>query len=246
MIGLRVYGAGAVALGLVGLWFGDFPSVWHPVPPGVPLRQMLAYVSAACLLAGGAGVQFERSRKAALWLLGALYLVFSLLWVPRVVGHPQTFGTWGGMLEQFALVAAAMVALGLPLGRMLFGICVLSFGGDHFFALKETAAMVPKWIPPGQWFWAITTGIAHLLAGAAILTELWDVWASRLLVAMLVGFGLLLWIPSLFAALQQHFVWAANAVHLALTGAAWLVADAIAARRHLAQAVPVRKPAFAN
>lgn len=32
-LGRHVYGLAAVALGIIGLVFGDFANVWQPVPP---------------------------------------------------------------------------------------------------------------------------------------------------------------------------------------------------------------------
>jgi uncharacterized membrane protein YphA (DoxX/SURF4 family) len=250
-LGSRVYGLGAVALGLVGLAWGDFATVWQPIqalPFAVPHRTALAYVAAAGLLLAGVAVQWRRSAPAGLPVLAILYLIFALLWLPRVVGYPQIFGTWGGFLEEFALVAAAAVAYAslLPpdsagarrmarIGRLSFGVCVLSFGLGHFFAIPETAGMVPTWIPPGQRFWALATGVAHLLAGAAILSGVLDVLGSRLLTLMLATFSALVWAPALFAQPREHVAWAGNAINLALVGAAWVVADSIARHRRQAR-----------
>jgi uncharacterized membrane protein YphA (DoxX/SURF4 family) len=246
-LGSRVYGLGAVALGLVGLVWGDFATVWQPIqalPFTVPYRMALACIAAACLLSAGVAIQWRRSAPAGLLVLAILYFIFALLWLPRVVGYPRIFGTWGGFLEEFALVAAALVAYAslLPhdsagsfrtarVGRISFGVCVLSFGLGHFFAIPQTAAMVPDWIPPGQQFWAVTTGVAHLLAGIAILSGVLDVLGSRLLTVMRATFGALVWAPALFAQPKEHMVWAGNAVNLVLVGAAWVVADSIASRR---------------
>jgi uncharacterized membrane protein YphA (DoxX/SURF4 family) len=150
------------------------------------------------------------------------------------------------MLEEMAPAAAAVVAYAslLPvgsaavwaerIGRLTFGVCAVSFGLVHFTAVPQTAALVPAWIPPGQTFWAWATGVAHLLAGVAILTGVLAPMASRLLTAMLVGFGVLVWVPALFAHPRVHTTWAANAVNLTLIGAAWVVADSIARRKLLA------------
>jgi uncharacterized membrane protein YphA (DoxX/SURF4 family) len=246
-LGSRVYGLGAVALGLVGLVWGDFATNWQPIqalPFTVPYRMALAYVAAACLLSAGVAIQWRRSAPAGLLVLAILYFLFALLWLPRVIGFPQIFGTWGGFLEAMSLVAPAVIAYAsskprdsvrasrtIQIGRLFFGVCALSFGLVHFSALPQTAAMVPLWIPPGQRFWAIATGVAHMLAGFAILSGVLDVLGSRLLTVMLAAFGALVWAPRLFAQPLEHMVWAGNAINLTLTGAAWVVADSIANRR---------------
>jgi uncharacterized membrane protein YphA (DoxX/SURF4 family) len=243
--GSRVYGSGAVALGLVGLVWGDFATNWQPVQTvGIPDHGAPAYVAAACLLCAGVAIQWRRSAAPGLLALAVIYFLFALLWLPRVIGFPQLFGTWAGFLEEFALVAAALVVYAslLPhdsagsvrtarIGRLAFGVCAVSFGLSHFFAVPQTAALVPGWIPPGQRFWAVATGIFHLLAGVAILSGVLDVLASRLLTVMLAAFGALVWAPALLAQPREHMVWAGNAVNLALIGAAWVVADSIASRR---------------
>jgi uncharacterized membrane protein YphA (DoxX/SURF4 family) len=101
------------------------------------------------------------------------------------------------------------------------------FALAHFMALKETAGMVPKWIPPGQRFWGIATGVAHLLAGLSIMTGVLADIASRLFTAMLIAFGILVWVPLLFTPADAHMVWGGNAINLALAGAAWIISDSI-------------------
>ena len=247
-LGRRVYGLGAVALGLVGLVWGEFATAWQPVQTvGIPDQGALAYVVAACLLLAGVAVLWRRGVKAGLLVLAVLYFLFAMLWLPRVVGYPHIFGTWGGMLEAMAPAVAAVVGYASVLprgsvaatrvdrfGRLAFGVCAVSFGLVHFTAVPQTAAMVPSWIPPGQLFWAVATGVFHLLAGVSILSGVLDVLGSRLLTLMLAVFGALVWAPRLFEYPHEHMVWAGNAFNLAVVGAAWVVADSIASRRRRA------------
>jgi uncharacterized membrane protein len=244
-LGSHGYGLAGIALGVIGLVWGDFATVWQPIQAlgSVPHREALAYIAAVCLLLAGATIQWRRTAQAGAVLLAILYFIFALFWVPRVIGYPRIFGTWGGFLQELSLVAAAVVVYAslaprgsaqavrtAQIGRLLFGICVLSFGLEHFSALPQTADMVPKWIPPGQHFWAVTTGVAFLLASVAILSGVLAVLASRLLTVMLAIFGALVWAPALFAHLLEHTVWAGNAINLAVVGAAWIVADSAASR----------------
>jgi len=50
------------------------------------------------------------------------------------------------------------------IGYYSFAICIVSFALEQLFYLSETASLVPKWIPPGQMFWAMATTAAFALA----------------------------------------------------------------------------------
>jgi uncharacterized membrane protein YphA (DoxX/SURF4 family) len=134
-----------------------------------------------------------------------------------VIAHPSHFGAWAGVAEQLALVAGGMIAysftatidatLGARLGRagvLAFGFCALIFGLAHFLYASATAAMVPKWIPPGALFWAYATGAAHLAAGLAILSGIQARLAARLLTAMFVVFAVLVHAPLVVADPGSH------------------------------------------
>lgn len=250
-LGRRVYALGAIVLGGAGLVFGEFATVWEPVQPGVPHRTALAYVAAVLLVVGGACVWTRRAGRVGAVILGIVYCVFAMLWLPRVIGFPQLYGTWGGLFEELAPATVALIVYASSgqrdatsaervgqLGRYLFGICALSFGLEHFTAIPQTTEMVPEWIPAHR-FWAIATGVFHFLAGVAILTGVFATLAARLLAAMLLCFGALIWLPRLIANPHVHTVWAGNAVNLTIAGAAWIVADWLARRdRHAGVRAP--------
>lgn len=243
-LGRRVYGLAALWLGLVGLGWGDFAAVWQPVPEGLPGRTGLAYATAVLLLAAGAAMQWRRTARQAALGLAALATVFALLWARRIFTHPGIFGVWSGTAEQLAIAlggAAAYAALTpeqdarrtrIALAcRLGFGACLIIFGMAHFLYVKETAALVPRWLPPSPEFWAYATGACHVAAGLALLCGVQALLAARLATAMFVGFGLLVWLPQAAATPGQHMAWAGNGVNLALVGAVWAVADMIARTR---------------
>jgi len=112
-----------------------------------------------------------------------------------------------------------------------------------------TKNLVPKWIPPGQSFWAIATTIAFGLAALALLSGRSALLASRLVTIMLVGFGLLVWLPIIVSDPHKLFNWTENVENLAIAGAAWIVADFLARNRSgadIATSSFGRKPYFAR
>jgi uncharacterized membrane protein YphA (DoxX/SURF4 family) len=244
-LGRHVYGLAAVAFGIITFVWHDFNN-WQQIQAlgNVPHREILVYIAAAIEIFGGVAIQWPRTARAGAFALGFIYLVFALLWVPRIVAEPRVFDRWGNFFEQFSLVSGALIIYGslspsdserpataARLGYVFFGICVVSFTVEQLVYLSGTASFVPKWIPPGQMFWAIATTIAFALAAIALLLERSALRASRLLTAMLMGFGLLVWLPAPFFDPHKMINWAGNAQNLAITGAAWIVADFLS-RKH--------------
>ena len=246
-LGIHVYGLATFTLGAIQLAWGDFAFLWHPVQPGVPYRSALAYVVAVCVIAAGVAVQWRRTARFGLVLSAVLYTLAACLWLPRVIGYPRIFGTWGGFNEQFVLAVAAVVgyaaldrgaapdearpaARDMLIGRALFGVCLMILGIVHFTALAQTAAMVPAWIPPGPRFWAVATGLALLLAGFAILARVQATLAARLFTVLIGSFAAVIWIPRILAEPRGHVAWAGTAITVAMAGAGWMVADATVPR----------------
>jgi uncharacterized membrane protein YphA (DoxX/SURF4 family) len=238
-LGIHVYGIAAIALGLVGLFWRDFASVWQPVPDTIHHRALLACIAALLFLLAGIAVQWSRTARYGFPVLAVLYSMAALLWLPRVIGFPRMIGTWLGFAEESTLVLAAITGYAslaprnstwsrsTRIARFVFGLCLVVFALAHFLALPDTAAFVPKWIPPSQRFWAIFTGVAHLLAGLAILSGIQARLAAYLFATMILSFGILIWLPTLFAHPEIHLNWAANCVNLAIASAAWIVADSL-------------------
>jgi uncharacterized membrane protein YphA (DoxX/SURF4 family) len=244
-VGRHVYGLAAVAFGIITLVWHDFNN-WQQIQVlgNVPHREIFVYVAAAVQIFGGVAIQWPRTARAGASALGAIYLMFALLWVPRIVAELRVFDRWGNFFEQLSLVSGALIVYGTSspgdsarpgraarIGYIFFGICVVSFTTEQLVYLSGTAAFVPKWIPPGQMFWAIATTIAFALAAIALLSGRSALLASRLLTAMLVGFGLLVWLPAPFADPHKMINWAGNAQNLAITGAAWIVVDFLSPKR---------------
>jgi uncharacterized membrane protein YphA (DoxX/SURF4 family) len=247
-IGWRVYGLGVSALAVVCLMIGDFDP-GQPMPKGIPDRTVMAYAAATFMLIAGAGIEWRRTAAWAAAALTAYYafVVVTLMNGRVVVAHYAEYGAYSGAAEQLAIAAGGLIVYAANakisdpqavrltrLGQLAFGVCALLFGGAHFFYVNLTVPLVPKWLPPTPTFWAFATGIGHIAAGVAILTGVRARLAAILVTAMYASFTPLVHVPMLLADPSSHFIWSENALNLALTGAAWVVADSLAR--------PTRKP----
>lgn len=239
-ISVRVYGLGAVALGLVGLVWGDYGVVWQPANT-VPGQSALGYAAALPPLLAGLAIQWQRGAGPGALALIVLYcLAVILLDVPAGIAQPSVFVAWYGVAEHLALMASGLVAYAYcarlepataarlsKIGRLIFGFCLIYFGLAHHFYLAYTVKMVPAWLPPGQTFWAYATAVGHIAAGIAILSGICARTAAMLLTAMFVVFAILVHAPTIITHPHVHFNWVENSVNFALIGSAWVIAASI-------------------
>jgi hypothetical protein len=247
---MKLSNFGRHLFGLAGLAFGIIALVWHDYKHWDQLRYVLnatngpvfLYAVAAAQIFGGGAIVFRGTAKAGAVVLGTVYLIFALLCVPPIVAAPHIYDRWGNFFEQFSLVTGALIVYARlfstwtpktlnRIGRILFGLCVVSFTLEQAFHLDVTASLVPKFIPPSQMFWAVATTVAFALAAVALLTNRMALLATRLLTIMLVLFGFLVWVPLLLSNPHSYANWSETVETFAIAGVAWILADLLGAYR---------------
>jgi uncharacterized membrane protein YphA (DoxX/SURF4 family) len=228
------YAAGAILLGVVGICFHEFAMQWQPVPAGIGMRTQLAYLAGALLAVGGAMLLAPKLERA-----GALLLtVFIGLWMlvlnlPGAIASASHIGAWNSPAEiafmtsgALALFASGVTGNSRPAlllaARLLAGVSAIVFGLAHFNYIDFTASMVPGWIPY-KTFWAGATGAGHLAAGLALVSGVKARLGAACEAAMMGSFVVLLHLPRVIAAPDQHVEWIMLGVSTLLTGAALLV-----------------------
>ena len=250
--GHAVFAVLMIGVGILGLAQGGFAPVWEPVPKWVPAREALVWLSAFISLGSGLGLLWRRAAAPAAGML----LVSLLLWVlvfrlPGLARAPGVAANWEGCGETVVMLAGAWALYagfvarpgrlafagghsGLRIARSLYGLALIPFGLAHFAYVKETAALVPGWLP-AHVAWVYFTGAAYLAAGAAVLSGVWARPAAALSAVQMGLFTLLVWVPVVAAAgPKQAFQWSETVVSAALTAAAWVVAESWQGSRSVA------------
>ena len=257
-----LYAATFIAIGIVGLISGNFAPVWEPVPKVVPAREALAYACATVSVACGAGLLSPRTAATAARVLCASLLLWLILFrIAVALRAPAVEVFWEGCGET-AVIAAGAWALyarlgsdwdrqrlgmvvgdrGMRLARGLFGLALIPLGLAHLVYLKQTAALVPAWLPAHA-VWAYLTGCAYLAAGVAVLIGVLARLAATLAAVQMGLFTLLVWIPMLVTGPRDAAQWSEGMISWALTLGAWMVADSYRLHRTVRSA---RKPSTAG
>ena len=237
---------GRIAFGVAAVLFGVIALMWHDADTWQNLQHIWSLcfgtIIGGCLMtaqiAGGIGTLYPRSARLAAVLLCAVYLCFSLACVPDIIAASNIYERYGGSFFLFfsllcgaiALYAAteANAARAVVFGRLArlgLGVCAISFMLGQILLPRDTASLVPKWIPPNQMFWTILTTVAFGVAAIAMLLNREARLAIRLMTLMLGLFGVLVWIPRVIVHPKAHFNWSECALTFLITGAAWMVAD---------------------
>jgi uncharacterized membrane protein len=232
-VGHAVFAAMWVASGILGLVEHDFSPVWGHVAKDVPAREVLIYVCAAVSLVAGIGLAWRRfAGIAARGLLAYLVLWVLVFRGLDIIRAPAEFGSWDGCAETLVIVAGVWVVYGrrLRLARALYGICMIPFGLAHLVYVRETAVLVPSWLP-AHTAWAYFTGGTFLAAGVAVIAGVYARLAAALSTLQMGLFTGLVWIPIVAIGTATAFAWSELGISVALTCAGWVVTDSYGPER---------------
>jgi uncharacterized membrane protein len=238
-LGRHVFGLAVVLFGIVTLSWHAFNVLQQAQALGsAPHRAALMYIVAIIEILAGLAILWPTTARAGALTLGILFSLLALSWIPGIVAKPNVYYTWGAFFYVFSKAAGALIvyatfgrSTSLQLSKLAqfacisFALCLISFAIEQIEFLAHTAELVPKWIPPGQNFWAWATTFAFFLAAIALLFRRLDLLAAQLTAVMLILFELLIWLPVCFGNVHNLFNWSENLDNLAIAGAAWIAAD---------------------
>jgi uncharacterized membrane protein len=167
-----------------------------------------------------------------------LDIAWALLKVPALLVPPQMEAVWLGIGEPTVLLAGGWILFAEPSGlrkgsavrfltgeddirsaRMLFAVSLVPIGLSHLVYVKETAELVPSWLPYRGW--AYLTGTGRIACGLGVLFSILPRVAAWAEAGMLSLFTLLVWVPAILAAPTTPLPWTAFFISWVIASAAW-------------------------
>jgi uncharacterized membrane protein len=246
---LTLFAVGMIGLGILALVYGDFAMVWQPVAPWIPGRTALAYGSGLLMLFGGIGLLVRATAAWSARILFPYLIVWLLLKLPALLVAPQMEAVWLGLGELAVLLAGGWVLFaklaglregsplsfatgenGIRITRILFAVSLLPIGLSHIVYVKQTADLVPAWLPY-RIGWAYVTGAGQIACGLGVLFSIFPGVAARSEAGMISLFTLLVWGPAILDAPTTRMPWTAFFISWAIASAAWAVAQNIAPKQ---------------
>ena len=241
------FAIGIFAIAAQQLLVADFRPVILPpsFPAWLPARLVWTWLISIALIAASVAIIFDiKARPVSLLLGSGLLLLTVLFQVPYELGlYPAHLGVWTDPLKELALSGGAFIVAGtfpevaisssltitpgrlIPAGKYFFAITMAAFGIDHFLYTDFVATLVPSWMP-AHVFWTYFAGAALVLAGVAIIANMYARIAAALLGVMIFLWLILLHIPRAIA--DPHSgngnEWTSVFEALAFSGIALLVA----------------------
>jgi uncharacterized membrane protein YphA (DoxX/SURF4 family) len=252
-LGHGLFAIAAACLAILSFIYSDFAPMWHSVPGGVGGREIWVCGCAAALLVASAGLCLANAALRSAATIGAYYALWAVAGVPSVLAQPLTGISWYGVCEAatslsgswilYAMLRWRLRSADMPIAAKravrgaqgLLGLTCIYYGWSHFAYADYTASMVPIWLPERLVF-ARLTGLGHIAAGAGIAFGILPRLAATLEALMMSSFGLLVWVPSLFARSRPIWAgtyqnqWSELAISILLAACAWIVADSLSDR----------------
>ena len=194
------------------------------------------------MLAAGVGLLFDGTARYASRALLPYLILWLLLKGPAVMAAPLMEAVWLGVGELAVLLAggwalfATLAKLrsgsvlsfaagqsGLHIARIMFGVALIPIGLSHIFYVKQTAELVPAWLPY-RVGWAYLTGVGQIACGIGALVHVSAQFAATVEAAMLSIFAVLVWAPAVLADPHSRLAWTAFFITWIIAAGAWLVA----------------------
>lgn len=229
--GKLFYAIALLAIGIIHMVTHHFPTGLLPVPPALPGKTILAYISGSAMILVAIWMLVKQnSHQSAMAAAFIWLLLLVLVHLPKLLPNLSDGGEWAATMEVIALLCGALLLAGIyqPNARLplipiaTYGLAAMwiGFGILHWIYLTYLTTLVPAFLP-GKTFFAWLVMFAFFAAGASLLIRKQVKLAMDLLSLMFFLWVLMLHLPRAIK-IQLEPEWTSLFVALAMSGIAQL------------------------
>lgn len=235
LIGRIFFAVAVLAIGIVHLVTGNFPTGLLPVTSVYSGKIVLVYANGIALIVAGALILSKKYAYPGAALAAAIWLVWLLIFhLPQLVMTYNSPFEWTPTFEVAMLLGGALVLMGLVasppnskgkfvlIGSYVVGVSVLVFAVLHLIYLQFITTLLLPWMP-FKLFWAYVVMISFFAAAISILTRIWLRLSTSLLGLMFFIWFWILHIPLVVTHYRVEPQWTSIAVVLGASGVAFLL-----------------------
>lgn len=235
-IGKIFFAIAILAIGIVHLITGNFPSGLLHVDAVYSGRIVLVYASGIALIVAGGLILTKKFAFQGACLAAITWLIWLVaLHLPKLIMTYNTPTEWTPTFEVASFFGGALVLMGLTIvpqsnrfkltlvGSYVVGISILVFAVLHLIYLQFITTLLLPWMP-FKLFWAYVVMVAFFAAAISILIRVWLRLSSVLLGLMFLIWFFILHIPLTYMQYHTETIWTSMFVVLASSGVAFLIA----------------------
>jgi uncharacterized membrane protein len=233
------FGISVLAIGIINLVTGNFPTGLLPVSNSLPGRTLLVYASGISMIISGILILTKKYAWPGALLAEGIFLLFLIfLHIPKLLTHLNVSSEWTPAFEVFMLFSGALILGGTVLtgdsrenvrhkliatGKYCFAISLFVFAVLHFLFAGEVVTFIPAWIPL-KLFWAYFAVAAFFAASVSLFINKQVRLSAILLSLMFFIWVCILHLPVVITAIHSEQNWTNLFVPLAMSGIGLLIA----------------------
>jgi len=234
-IGKLFFAVAILAIGIIHLVTGHFPSGLLFVDPKFPVASTLAYINGAVLVITGLLIFSKKYEYSGACIAAVVWLLLLLIvHLPKLITTYNSPSEWTPTFEVAGIFAGSLILMGntsikpnsrrlILIGSYIFAVSIFVFAVLHLKYLDFIVTLIPAWLP-FRLFWAYVVMVAFFAVSISLFFRVLVRLSTSLLALMFFIWFCILHIPRVVAGPHVETEWTSLFVVLIFSGIALLIA----------------------
>jgi hypothetical protein len=234
-VGKLFFAVAILAIGIIHLVTGHFPSGLLFVDPKFPAASILAYINGVLLVIIGLLIFSKKYQYTGAYIASVIWFILLLIvHLPKLITTYNSPGEWTPTFEVAGIFAGSLILIGnnsvktnssrlILIGSYIFAVSIFVFAVLHLKYLDFIVTLIPAWLP-FRLFWAYVVMVAFFAASISLFFRVLVRLSTSLLALMFFIWFCILHIPRVIASPHAETEWTSMFVVLIFSGIALLIA----------------------